>query len=97
MNAQQREPYNVQAKQDVLNTSGGKGKITNIGIPISEITQEKRDRESKAERLKKLVSTLVMNAASKNGMCGGNHRQAERVTHSADTHGRFLSAFFRSA
>ncbi|XP_061519567.1 protein maelstrom homolog isoform X1 [Anopheles gambiae] len=93
MNAQQREPYNVQAKQDVLNTSGGKGKITNIGIPISEITQEKRDRESKAERLKKLVSTLVMNAASKNGMCGGNHRQAERVAHSADTHGRLLSAF----
>uniref|UniRef100_A0A182KB73 Maelstrom domain-containing protein n=1 Tax=Anopheles christyi TaxID=43041 RepID=A0A182KB73_9DIPT len=66
MNAKQREPYNLQAKQDVTSPNSGKGKISNLGIPITEIEQDRRTKEDKVQRQKTLISTLVKNAASKN-------------------------------
>uniref|UniRef100_A0A182Q4Y0 HMG box domain-containing protein n=1 Tax=Anopheles farauti TaxID=69004 RepID=A0A182Q4Y0_9DIPT len=63
MNTNQRAPYVQQAK------TGGKNsevqeKLTNLGIPFSQIDAEKREKESKDARLKTLTIELVEKAVN---------------------------------
>uniref|UniRef100_A0A182PRJ3 HMG box domain-containing protein n=1 Tax=Anopheles epiroticus TaxID=199890 RepID=A0A182PRJ3_9DIPT len=69
MNAQQREPYNQQAKKESSAVNNrGLGKLTSLGVPVTEIEQQNRDLKSKVERQKTRISTLLNTAATKNAL-----------------------------
>ncbi|XP_050082177.1 protein maelstrom homolog [Anopheles aquasalis] len=64
MNAAQRAPYLEKAKQSKLN--GGNGvKLTSLGIPVSQIDAERREKEEHAAsiitRLKAMLETASQN------------------------------------
>lgn len=64
MNAAQRAPYLEKAKQSKAN--GGNGvKLTSLGIPVSQIDAERREKEEHAAsiitRLKAMLETASRN------------------------------------
>lgn len=68
MSTQQREPYEVKAKDTVLSSKPAE-RYTSYGQPISQLERQQRDDKHKKEEMEREIHDVVSEAFLNNSEC----------------------------